>query len=134
MRPTGTIALAQGWQVQIEAILVEQSMGGILEGDPDRIWEDVVRSAADDAMRVWGERKSHVIAPVSVPATRRRLPPWKVSVWLVSDAIVADTEAHGSDLIVVFFAKTVLEHAPLDLIREAITQLNWPALAGDFQY
>ena len=134
MRPTGTIALAQGWQVQIEALLVEQSMGDILEGDPDRIWDEVVRSAADDAIRVWGQRRSHVIAPVSMSASRRLLPPWKVSVWLVSDAIDADTDAHGSDLIVVFFAKTILDQAPLALVRAAIAELNWPAIAGDFEY
>jgi hypothetical protein len=79
----------------------------------------------------WGDREVHLIRPPEWSRTIG-LPTWCVHVWLTSDhANVAD--AHGSELVVVFFCSDISSRPLGGLIANEVGEIDWDGLAKEFR-
>ena len=127
--------LAGGRRVMFDAIEIAKSTAGILEGSAERIWDEVVGSSNWRSTSAWGARPAFMIPPISLRPDKRILPTWKVQAWLISEPMSPD--AHGSELVLVFFCNDIATRTVTDLLSEQVAARDekfWREHAVDFWY
>ena len=129
------IELATGETVKLEALHLERTYLGLLEGWPNAEGNaEILAEAISRMERLWGERRVHVIAPaVRQEEGHPLLPELTLFAWLTSPTPV-NPEYMGSELVVVWFAPERPGVSLSALISEAVRDLPWASLAMDFDY
>ena len=131
----GTHLAGGGRRVLFDAIEIAKSTAGFLEGSAERIWEEVVGSSGRRSTPAWGARPVFMIPPISLRPDKRILPTWKLQAWLISEPMSPD--AHGSELVLVFFCNDIATRTVTDLLSEQVAARDekfWREHAVDFWY
>lgn len=125
--------LFSGIDVRIDSVHCSTFLSGIIEGRPSWIYTAVVREAALQAKKMWGERPTYLIPPPPLKndATLRDFPTWVVWVWLKSSPMSPDDD--GSELVVIFFCDTLKSMPIPQFVESKIRDLDWLKLASGYQ-
>ena len=129
------IELATGETVKLDALHLERTYRGMLEGLPRA--SDNTRRLAEAVSRMeplWGERRVHVIPPTTRQESGHTLfPEPTYFAWLTCHTPI-DPKYCGSELVVVWFGPEQSRVSLSALVSEAVCDLPWVSLVRDFDY
>ena len=131
--------LADGRNITIDVIKIDESTAGWILGPPQRIWDDVVSRSATGLTDAVGELPTFVIPPVSRRPDIPVLPRWEVHARLTSEpmaALSSNTFGGGSHLMLVFFCNDIASRPITALIGDRLAQVDektWREYARDFE-
>ena len=74
----------------------------------------------------------HLIVPAGVSRKAEMPPQWRINVLLQTLTTIADRNADGSHLAVIFFRHSIFDAPINDIVRPMVEQLRWSQLAKDF--
>ena len=130
------LSLGDGRQVDIERVEIMESTAGILEGSPNRIWEEVLMRSRRNSFNYDGKPGAYVVLPAEGFLQWMLPPRWLVSVELVSEPL-RDPMEWRSSMALAFFSDD-LNGSPLPLIISThladITEEVWVAHSWDWTY
>lgn len=125
-----TITLVSGRPLVLEALHVQQTYLGLLEGRPNaEINDEVVDELRGQAAKLWGQRRVHVVHPHGA-SPGDALPAWACVGWFSSKPI-QPSEGDTSELVVVWFEHSVFEVPLRALAQDRLESLAWEELAED---
>lgn len=108
--------------LRLDASYSYRTYGGCLEGAPSRA--HLIKLAQTQAIELWGERPTFVIPPKE----GKLLPSWTHLAWASGPPLGQDTEADGSQLVVIWWGEIQPDS---DRVLSAI---DWEQYAKNFGY
>ena len=119
-----------GIEVHLDALFVDRTYCGLLEGRPNAgLNAMLVSNAILDAQRQFEDWPVHLVAPAIIEVPYPRLPAFRC-LGSFQSLKAKDADMHGSALTIVWFQNESIVNG-IDLLLE---DLEWLSLAKDFEY
>lgn len=130
-----SLQLKSGRDVSIEGCHITETYSGLLEGYPDeKLNFKTLENAKTLMTACWGSRPTYIVPTTYLQKSGAEfLPPWLCLTWLTSLSPI-DSDFTGSELVVVWFIQDAYSVPLVKLISDAVMDLDWDSLAGDFDF
>lgn len=127
--------LKSGREVTIEGAHITATYSGLLEGYPDKKLNfEILENTKTLMTDCWGSRPTHIVPTTYLEKSGAEfLPPWLCLTWLTSLSPIG-SDSTGSELVVVWFVYDAYSVPLVKLISDAVMDLDWESLAGDFDF
>ena len=127
--------LKSGHELCVDSFHMTLTYGGLLEGYPSTALNKETLDNAQNMMSgLWGTRKTHTIEPsIRQEAGHPFLPSWVCIAWLTCSEPI-NPAFMGSELVVLWFADDVHSLPLVQLVSDAVGDLDWSSLAQDFDW
>jgi len=153
------LILHDGTKVQVDGLRMSRVYAGMMEGIPTKEQNDsIIEKAKTSFHKLWGERKAHVVDPVTtvpkimgllaghgeIPDNIKKmypdpqaLPDYMYQVWL-SSFVTIDFEdiSNGTEVVLIFFAdKEAMQQQTLpQLIHDASKSFLWKDVCEGWEF
>lgn len=127
------IELKTGRKVQVEAVNMSKTYGGLLAGEPSEAINDSIIGLIGYS-KDWGNRKA-LLNKEDMYSSKNVLKPIIYSVWLTSDAVPQKSKINDSSTIVLlWFGNESIDKSVKEIIEQNIFNFDWDKQAENIHF